>query len=101
MSEGEIFRLWHTLKFLAGILGLETNKTYPSGTIEVSADMTIKSDSPMIDATSIADLIEQRRLARKAKNFQESDRIRDYLKSLGVVLVDQPDGTTRWLRESP
>jgi cysteinyl-tRNA synthetase len=39
-------------------------------------------------------LIEQRLLARKEKNFAESDRIRDELLAMGVVLKDSKDGTT-------
>ncbi len=39
-------------------------------------------------------LIEERNVARKAKNFKESDRIRDELKAMGVVLKDSKDGTT-------
>jgi cysteinyl-tRNA synthetase len=38
-------------------------------------------------------LIEMRADARKAKNFKESDRIRDELARLGVVLEDRSDGT--------
>ena len=34
------------------------------------------------------------RRARSAKNFAESDRIRDELAALGVVLKDSKDGTT-------
>jgi cysteinyl-tRNA synthetase len=47
---------------------------------------------PEIDA-----LIEQRVQARKAKNFKESDRIRDVLASQGIVLEDTPQGV-RWRR---
>ena len=32
--------------------------------------------------------------ARKAKDFKESDRIRDELAKMGVVLKDSKDGTT-------
>jgi cysteinyl-tRNA synthetase len=39
-------------------------------------------------------LIEQRLVARKAKNFAESDRIRDELLAMGVMLKDSKDGTT-------
>jgi cysteinyl-tRNA synthetase len=39
-------------------------------------------------------LIAQRNAARKAKDFKESDRIRDELKAMGVVLKDSKDGTT-------
>ena len=35
-----------------------------------------------------------RNAARKAKNFKESDRIRDELLAKGIVLKDGPDGTT-------
>jgi cysteinyl-tRNA synthetase len=41
--------------------------------------------------------IAARQAARKAKDFKESDRIRDELKAKGVVLEDGPKGTT-WRR---
>jgi cysteinyl-tRNA synthetase len=46
----------------------------------------------------IHDLIQQRLAARKAKNWAESDRIRDELKAQGIILEDRPDGTTDWRR---
>jgi cysteinyl-tRNA synthetase len=42
----------------------------------------------------IEKLIADRNAARKAKNFAESDRIRDELAAMGVVLKDSKDGTT-------
>jgi cysteinyl-tRNA synthetase len=39
-------------------------------------------------------LIEQRNRARKGKDWVESDRIRDELAAMGVVLKDSKDGTT-------
>jgi cysteinyl-tRNA synthetase len=50
---------------------------------------------PEVDA-----LIEQRAQARKARNFAESDRIRDLLASRGIVLEDTPQGV-RWRRGLP
>jgi cysteinyl-tRNA synthetase len=44
-------------------------------------------------------LIVERQSARKAKNFAESDRIRDLLASRGIVLEDTPSGV-RWRRSS-
>jgi cysteinyl-tRNA synthetase len=42
----------------------------------------------------IETLIAARSAARSAKNFKESDRIRDELAAMGVVLKDTKDGTT-------
>jgi len=47
-----------------------------------------------IDEAAVARLIEARAAARKAKDFKESDRIRDELTSMGVVLKDSKEGTT-------
>jgi cysteinyl-tRNA synthetase len=44
-------------------------------------------------------LIEARVAARKAKDFKESDRIRDALAAGGVLLEDQPGGKTLWRRK--
>jgi cysteinyl-tRNA synthetase len=52
--------------------------------------------SKLRDDPKIAALVEARLAARKAKNFAESDRIRDELKAMGVVLKDNKDGTTSW-----
>jgi cysteinyl-tRNA synthetase len=50
--------------------------------------------SMVIDEGKIGNLIEARNAARNAKNFKESDRIRDELAQMGVVLKDTKDGTT-------
>jgi cysteinyl-tRNA synthetase len=50
--------------------------------------------SVSIDETKIVNLIEARAAARAAKDFKESDRIRDELAAMGVVLKDSKDGTT-------
>ena len=42
-------------------------------------------------------LIDARRAARAAKDWSESDRVRDVLKDQGVILEDGPQGTT-WRR---
>jgi cysteinyl-tRNA synthetase len=46
------------------------------------------------DRISLA--IDARNAARKAKDFKESDRIRDELLAQGIALKDNPDGTTSW-----
>jgi cysteinyl-tRNA synthetase len=47
-----------------------------------------------VDEVAIADAIAARKAARTAKNFAESDRIRDDLLAKGIVLKDGPEGTT-------
>jgi cysteinyl-tRNA synthetase len=46
----------------------------------------------------IENLLSARRMARAAKNFAESDRIRDLLTAAGIVLEDKPGGSTGWRR---
>jgi cysteinyl-tRNA synthetase len=45
---------------------------------------------------SVLALINVRLAARAAKNWQESDRIRDELAAMGIALKDNKDGTTTW-----
>jgi cysteinyl-tRNA synthetase len=47
-----------------------------------------------IDQDKVTALIAARNAARQAKNFRESDRIRDELAKMGVVVKDTKDGTT-------
>jgi cysteinyl-tRNA synthetase len=55
------------------------------------------SGSTLTDA-DIESLLAARRAARAAKNFAESDRIREALGAAGVVLEDKPGGVTEWRR---
>jgi cysteinyl-tRNA synthetase len=48
----------------------------------------------LVDPTRINALVEARTRARAAKNFAESDRIRNELAAMGVVVKDSKDGTT-------
>jgi cysteinyl-tRNA synthetase len=74
---------------LGGILGI----------LQRTADDYLKAGSTAggLSDVDIDALIAQRIAARKAKNFAESDRIRDELKAKGVILEDGPGGTT-WRR---
>jgi cysteinyl-tRNA synthetase len=49
-----------------------------------------------LDSGRVERLINERLAARAAKNWQESDRIRDELAGMGIALKDNKDGTTTW-----
>ncbi|MEH2406585.1 cysteine--tRNA ligase [Nostoc sp.] len=84
-SPDELKRQWQTLVTLAGVLGLEAE-------IEAETDKSSGLSDAEIEAK-----IQQRQQARIAKNFAESDRIRDELQAEGITLIDSRDGT-RWHR---
>ena len=57
--------------------------------------MAIRLESQrQIDSGKVESLIAARNDARKSKNFKESDRIRDELAAMGVVIKDSKDGTS-------
>ncbi|MBW4679896.1 MAG: cysteine--tRNA ligase [Microcoleus vaginatus WJT46-NPBG5] len=82
----ELKQKWHTLVELAQVLGLEA---LPAEKTEAAGGLS--------DA-EIEALIQQRKDARKAKNFAEGDRIRNELQAQGITLIDQPGGVTLWHR---
>ena len=59
-----------------------------------SGDITLIKGNREAAEKKINELVAARTAARAAKNFQESDRIRDQLAAMGVVLKDSKDGTT-------
>jgi cysteinyl-tRNA synthetase len=84
-SPEELQSQWQTLVTLAGVLGLEAKPEVKTSTIEGLSDAEIEAK------------IQQRQQARIAKNFAESDRLRDELQAEGITLIDSRDGT-RWHR---
>jgi cysteinyl-tRNA synthetase len=49
-----------------------------------------------IDAAEINAIVAERAQARAARNWAESDRLRDHLAALGVAIKDNKDGATTW-----
>ncbi len=49
-----------------------------------------------IDGAQIDAIVAERSAARAAKNWAESDRLRDQLAALGIAIKDNKDGTTSW-----
>jgi cysteinyl-tRNA synthetase len=86
-SPDDLRQEWQQLVCLAQVLGLEA-APIPAVTepIKGLSDIAIEA------------IIQARQAARQAKNFAESDRLRDELKAQGITVTDQTDGTTRWHR---
>ncbi len=90
------------LRSLAGVLGLATVDAEQwlrlprGGAAEDAAAGGRGAGQP--DDAQIERRIAARTAARKARNWAESDRIRDELAALGVILEDKPGGATAWRR---
>jgi cysteinyl-tRNA synthetase len=69
------------------------------GVLGITSDLEPKENlgGDVMTEQLLALLIEARDTARKTKQFAISDRIRDGLKALGIVLEDKPTGTV-WKR---
>jgi cysteinyl-tRNA synthetase len=76
------------LRALGGVLGL----------LQRDANAFLQAAPADLSADAIEKLIAERKAARAAKNFGESDRIRRQLDAAGVVLEDGASGTT-WRRK--
>ncbi|MFN6563064.1 MAG: cysteine--tRNA ligase [Nostoc sp. ChiSLP01] len=81
----ELQRQWQTLVTLAGVLGLEAKPEVETSKTEGLSDAEIEAK------------IQQRQAARQARDFAESDRIRNELQAQGITLIDSREGT-RWHR---
>jgi cysteinyl-tRNA synthetase len=79
-----------TLRALGALLGVLQQD--PDNYLKRSAGSKSLSD------TQVEALLASRREARSAKNFAESDRIREVLSAAGILLEDKPGGRTEWRR---
>ena len=106
-QEARAAALGAELRSLGSVLGLAQvdpeqwarlgSVTIIPGTSSISLTGNAPAVATMTDA-EIDQRIAARLAARKAKNWAESDRIRDDLAKAGIILEDKPGGTTAWRR---
>jgi cysteinyl-tRNA synthetase len=89
---GELIALGRVLGLFAVSPAQWFRLAKPAVTTEVPAAAAALSDA------EVERRIAERAAARRAKNWVESDRIRDELATAGVILEDKPGGQTTWRR---
>jgi cysteinyl-tRNA synthetase len=92
-SKESRIQLAASLKFL-GLVPQDWLKNHAGRAAEGVAALQEIRKNLRANGVDIDSLIDARNAARKAKDFKESDRIRDELAAMGVVLKDSKDGTT-------
>ncbi len=83
-------KLKHTIVASADVLGLLQQD--PTTALAALTASSLKRND--IDAAWIEQRIEDRRLARLNKDFEQADHIRDELTAAGIRIEDSTDGTT-------
>ncbi len=88
---------------------LEERAAYKKALLEAGSVMGLLQQDPQTwfgqsasgdkDTATIERLVEERSVARSAKDFATADRIRDELLALGIEVLDRPDGPI-WQRSA-
>ena len=81
---------WRLVVELAGVLGLQAEST--AKPLHAGQDTGPSEEQ-------IQELIEQRRVAKAARDYPTADGLRDELRRHGIELIDRPTGTTDWIRK--
>jgi cysteinyl-tRNA synthetase len=88
------------LRAIASVLGLL--RVDPAEWFRRSAHLPtnagVLADRKILTDAEVERLVQTRLEARRAKNFGESDRIRDELAAAGVIVEDRPGGKATWRR---
>jgi cysteinyl-tRNA synthetase len=88
-ARAEVRRACSGILTIGGVLGLLRES--PAEYFEKQRRSVLESQA--LDTGTIEKMIKEREAARKAKDFQTADRIRDELKEMNIQLEDRPEGT--------
>jgi cysteinyl-tRNA synthetase len=93
------------LRYLAEVIGLggqdpaEWFKLYAPPLTDEDGEVAVAPAGPVISNEEVERLVTARAAARAAKNWAESDRLRDELATAGVIVEDKPGGKATWRRK--
>ncbi|HMA84501.1 MAG TPA: cysteine--tRNA ligase [Desulfosalsimonadaceae bacterium] len=88
-AQEKILAICREMLNIGNVLGLLAE--IPAQYFEKQREAVLEHAS--VDVETIEKLVKDREAARKAKDFQTADRIRDQLKEMHIQLEDRPDGT--------
>jgi cysteinyl-tRNA synthetase len=92
LARGGEFSAAQSLHDALSFLGVLSNASFARD----QRDEVAKAIMGEAERASIQMKVSSRSAARAAKNWAESDRIRDELAAMGIALKDNKDGTTTW-----
>jgi len=95
LSQSSLQRVKETIEFVKKTLGLVAENPEEVIAALKKGEQDIQHSD--IDITWIENLIEERKSAKSEKNWHRADEIRKELSSKGIVLKDNPDGSTSWV----
>jgi cysteinyl-tRNA synthetase len=93
---------WFKLRGTASLLAAATaagSGALQAGAATVSGTGTVTPAAAMLSDEDVQKLVDARAAARAAKNFAESDRLRDELLAADVIVEDKPGGKATWRRK--
>jgi cysteinyl-tRNA synthetase len=82
----------HALRESAGLLGILQRDPAEA----LAAARAARASAAGLSGAQIEGLLEERRAARKSRDFKRADEIRKQLADADIDLKDNPDGTTTW-----
>ncbi len=103
LSEGFAAAMFDDMNTPRALAELHAVKAGDTAALRAGLDLlgiraAVASEAPL--APEAEALIAERGAARAAKDWKESDRLRDELAAIGVAVKDNKDGTTSWERTS-
>lgn len=102
LSEEDRRQVREEFRSLGNVLGLFQSDKWQFS-VQPSEELVVKSNEvaavrSVTNDTDVNRLLNERAEARRRRDFNRADEIRQSLAAQGIIIEDKPDGTTRWKR---